>query len=144
MKIVLMLLCLIYSSIAGAKELDYRPAIYMAVQEQAKVYHMDPDLILAVIKVESDFNPYKRGSLGEIGLFQLMPAYFPEAKYEITNNVQYGVAALSFSRANCPAKKDFTWVICHNTGVNRHPKHPELLPYYKRVLAAYKQIKKSK
>lgn len=127
-----------------AKGLDYHQAIYMAVQEQARVYKLDPDLVLAVIKVESDFNPYKRGSHGEIGAMQLMPAYFPEAKYEITNNIQYGVAYLSFVRANCPVKDDFEYVICYNNGVNRHPKHPKLHKYYKRVMAAYKQIKKSK
>lgn len=144
MKSLIIVGIFLFLSGAEAKGLDYRPAIYVAVQEQARVYKLDPDLVLAVIKAESDFNPYKRGSRGEIGLMQLMPAYFPEAKYEIANNIQYGVAYLSFVRANCPVKDDFEYVICFNQGVSRHPKHPKLHKYYKRVMAAYMRIKKSK
>lgn len=118
-----------------------RLAIYMEVEQQSRAYRIDPDLVLAVIQVESGFDPQKLGSKGERGLMQLMPVYFPDARFDIHKNIQLGVAHLSFARANCPTKKRLTWIDCYNTGVNRHLKYPTLLPYYKAVMKAYHERK---
>jgi hypothetical protein len=116
-------------------------AIVSEVEHKAPVYLMDADLVLAVIEVESGFNYKKTGSNGEIGLMQLLPIYFPKARHDLTTNIEQGIAYMGFVRENCPVKRDFTWLICYNQGLSRTPKHPKLLPYYKRIMSVYKKNK---
>jgi soluble lytic murein transglycosylase-like protein len=43
------------------------------VQNMANKYRMEPDLIDAIIKVESNYNPFAISKAGAMGLMQLMP-----------------------------------------------------------------------
>lgn len=47
--------------------------IKMMAAEIARSMGGSPDLVNAVIKIESNFDPYAKGAAGEIGLMQLLP-----------------------------------------------------------------------
>lgn len=47
--------------------------IASAVLKYAKIYHRDPDLILSVMRVESNFDLEAISKMGAVGLMQIMP-----------------------------------------------------------------------
>jgi hypothetical protein len=68
------------------------------INEAAARHHVDPNLVRALVKVESNFNPRAVSRKGAMGLMQLMPA--TARKYELHNpfdaaqNVDAGVRHL--------------------------------------------------
>jgi transglycosylase-like protein with SLT domain len=62
---------------------DFRPlpatiAYNDAIAEAADLYRLDPNLIRAIIRAESAFNPFAVSRAGALGLMQLMPAVAEE------------------------------------------------------------------
>lgn len=55
-------------------------------QQAAEQHHVDPVLLLAVVSVESRFNPYVMSSSGAIGLTQTMPSAHPSKIQIIHDN----------------------------------------------------------
>lgn len=51
----------------------YPIAFEQEVAEAAEQYQIDPYIILAVIRAESNFNPNRSSSKGAVGLMQIMP-----------------------------------------------------------------------
>lgn len=72
--------------------------IYGAVDSAAKKYGVDSNLILAVIKQESDFNPNATSEAGAAGLMQIMPENFSSLgikdQYDMDQNVSGGTQLL--------------------------------------------------
>ena len=64
--------------------------IASSVSEASQKYSVDPLIILAVIRQESNFNPTIVGRVGEIGLMQIMPGW----------KVMLGITDLSDIRIN--------------------------------------------
>jgi soluble lytic murein transglycosylase-like protein len=68
------------------------------ITEHARLNDVRPDLVRAVVQVESAYNPYARSPKGAVGLMQLMPA--TAQKFGVKNafnpeeNVRAGVAYL--------------------------------------------------
>jgi soluble lytic murein transglycosylase-like protein len=111
-----------------------------AALKAAKKHRVDPALVLAIMKVESNFNPDARGSVGEVGLMQLHPRFHAVYPGEIERNIDTGVAYLARLKTLC--KKDYgdAWFVCYNTGANRRIKAPYQFPYYKKVQEAKREV----
>lgn len=75
--------------------------IAAAVHRQARLRGEDPDLALAIISVESNFNPAAVSSRGALGLMQVMPQWgrVLDIAGDLTNpsvSIKYGMQILSF------------------------------------------------
>lgn len=106
--------------------------------------HMDPQLALAVVKVESNYNTSAVGSYGEVGLMQIRPEYSRHTATELLNpktNVKEGIRKLKEAKKHCKHQVDNTWVICFNKGVagGSKLKYPLKDSYYKNIMKEYKE-----
>jgi soluble lytic murein transglycosylase-like protein len=74
------------------------PAIEEYIREVASQYQLDPKLVVAMIEVESAWNPKARSSKGALGLMQLMPATATRFRvhdpFDPRKNVEGGVQYL--------------------------------------------------
>ncbi len=80
------------------------------VYEYSEAYNIDPSLVFAVIKTESNFDPNAESRVGALGLMQIMPETFEwlqtykngeatmgsDYLYEPKVNIEYGCIFLEF------------------------------------------------
>ncbi len=136
---------LLIASIGVAAVLaDGKPLTGQQVTQLANVigskYGIEPDLLYAIARVESKFNPYAVGtSHGEIGLMQLRPEYFPGASFIPKQNMELAAKYLVKLKKLC-SHRGPAWYTCFNTGPNAVIHHPRLLLYYKRIESARRQV----
>lgn len=122
--------------------------IAMLIGYYSAIYGVDPNLALAVAKVESNFQVDAVGQAGEIGLFQILPSVYPQVKenflFNTKHNIELGIKHLAWSKKHCKYKKQHMYVLCWNrgvTGASRMQK-PTADAYYKKVMNTYREYKK--
>ena len=111
-------------------------------------YQVDPNLIKAVIRTESDFNRYAVSRKGAKGLMQLMPETAREMNvadpFHPGQNIEGGTRYLRYLLDTFNQDLVLT-LAAYNAGptivrkVQRIPRIPETQAYVKRVLAHYRK-----
>jgi soluble lytic murein transglycosylase-like protein len=126
---------------------SYRPMIRDAALRRS----LSPELIEAIARVESDFNPYEVSEKGALGLLQVMPetgARFGvtrERLFDPQSNLAAGTAYLAWLRDHYRGDLDLI-LAAYNAGegaVDQHggiPPYRETQQYVKRVRAALRQL----
>lgn len=120
------------------------------IESAASKYAVDPHFVRAIIKAESDFNPYAVSEKGALGLMQLIPEtakkYDVEKPFDPEQNIEGGVRYLKdlFSLFDGNLKKI---VAAYNAGESMVKKYNDIPPFretqhfVKRVISYYKKYK---
>ncbi len=117
------------NSIARATDLE------SVIRKTAVEECVDPDLAVAIAKVESGMNTKKIGGLGEIGVYQLRPEFHKVSK-DVRENIRTAVRYMKELRETQTSKYGDAWFIAYNVGPNypKEIKHPRKFKYYVRVM----------
>ena len=96
------------------KELNINFDLY--IKEACEYYGVDKDLIRAMIKVESDYDPYAVSKKGAQGLMQLMPETARQFRLFFNSSVARCAVKLFYFRALCqlPAESMLSASTAHN------------------------------
>jgi len=117
-----------------------------AIEQAAARHNVDPNLVRAVVKVESNFNPNAVSRKGAMGLMQLMPATARQLKvknpFDPEQNVDAGVRHLkqlleSYGgdvKLSLAAYNAGATAVAHSSGV---PHYAETQNYVRRITNLY-------
>jgi len=101
--------------------------------ENARKHDVRPDLVRAVVQVESAYNPYARSSKGAAGLMQLMPAtaqqFGVKNAFSPEENLRAGVAYLRQLLDRYENNEELA-LAAYNAGPNAVDKYGEKVPPY--------------
>ncbi len=120
------------------------------IRKAAKAFGLDPELIRAIIKVESSFNPYAVSQKGAMGLMQLMPETAKEM--EVSSPFEAGENIMGGSRYLRKMLNLFDGdlrlgLAAYNAGPNKVlakngvPNIPETQQYIEKVMREYGRIR---
>ena len=150
----LVMLCLLIAAVPTPTRQDYDGAypryskqeIHRAIRWYAKKYSLDPALLRAVIKTESDFHQHAVSRKGAVGLMQLTPATGATLRvgdvYDPIQNIRGGAKQLrhllNLYQGDLPLA-----LAAYNAGVHRVTDHKvprirETRAYVRKVLRNYK------
>jgi soluble lytic murein transglycosylase-like protein len=121
-------------------------SIEAAIEEAAARHNVDPNLVRAVVKVESNFNPNAVSRKGAMGLMQLMPSTARELKvqnpFDPEQNVDAGVRHLKQLLENYGGNIKLT-LAAYNAGAGAVarssgvPRYAETQQYVRKITNLY-------
>ena len=104
------------------------------VQEHASRHSLRPELVRAVIQVESGFNPMARSPKGAMGLMQLMPRTAAELgvrnPYDPADNIRGGCAYLRRLIDRYDGSEELA-LAAYNAGAEAVDRHGKTIPPYR-------------
>jgi soluble lytic murein transglycosylase-like protein len=122
--------------------------IQTLVESISKTHGVDPQLVAAVMKVESNYNPWARSSKGALGLMQLIPAtgerFGVRNFFDPAQNIEGGVRYLKFLSDKFGAHNLDLQLAAYNAGENlverlgRVPQIRETVDYVRKIKTIYK------
>lgn len=113
------------------------------IDEHSRLNGIRPDLVRAVVQVESAFNPYAKSPKGALGLMQLMPSII--ARYGVKNpfnpveNVRAGVRYLRQLLDRYRNNEELA-LAAYNAGPGAVDKHGQTVPPYRETRNYVAQI----
>jgi hypothetical protein len=132
---------------------DVREKVAEAVVQASFYEDVDPLLALAVIKVESNYNPRATSEVGAMGLMQLMPATAKKVgtrkPYDVDEAVRGGVRYLRFLQREFPdSTKKVVAAYNAGPGAVRYfrgiPPFPETVDYVQKVMTEKRRLEREK
>ena len=115
------------------------------ISEHSRTHRVRPDLVRAVMQVESGFNPYARSPKGAMGLMQLMPAtakqFGVKNAFNPVENVRAGVAYLRELLDRYQNNEELA-LAAYNAGPGAVDKHGQTVPPYRETRSYVTQIGK--
>ena len=122
-----------------------------AVSRAAQQHHVQPALLLAVMKAESSFNPIAVSKAGAVGLMQLIPEtairHGVRNLYDANDNITGGAKHLRYLLDRFHGNIRLA-LAAYNAGEHRVDRYGQIPPYketqdyVKRVLVYYRSYKK--
>ena len=113
------------------------------IGEHSRSQGLRPELVRAVMQVESGFNPYARSPKGAMGLMQLMPAtakqYGVRNAFNPDENVRAGVAYLRELLDRYQDNEELA-LAAYNAGPGAVDKHGQTVPPYRETQSYVAQI----
>src|SRR5687768_55368 len=126
----------------GSEEGRYEPLI----QEHANRRALRPDLVRAVIQVESGFNPRALSPKGAMGLMQLMPATARELgvchPYDPEENIRGGTTYLRQLIDRYEGNEELA-LAAYNAGSTAVDRHGRAVPPYRETRQYVKKVGKA-
>lgn len=135
-----------------SSSVSHRARFYRLIDDTAREYRVDPALIRAVVKAESDYDPGAVSSAGALGLMQLMPGTAEDLEvrnpFNPEENVRGGVQHLRYLLDRFQGNTILAVAAYHagEQNVDRHGGVPPIEAtqhYVKRVMAYHKQYQTS-
>lgn len=134
---------------AKRKEKIQTQTLYKAINSSSKTHKIDPNLVKAVIKAESDFDHMAISPAGAVGLMQLMPKTAEQLNvfdpFNPEENIEAGVRYLSYLLDSFDGDLRMS-LAAYNAGENRVRRHKSIPPfeethnYIKKVLGYYRDF----
>jgi len=128
---------------AAASTLPLERRMQAAVADHAARHSLNPDLVRAVIRVESGWNPRARSRKGAMGLMQLMPAtaaeYGVADPFDPGENIRAGVAYLRRLIDRFDGRTELA-LAAYNAGPGAVEKYHRTVPPYRETQSYVKRI----